>query len=247
MLADSDSDEEVISYLQENFGHVEGPLSIVIDYSSMSRVWYSAILRFFYFNNNIENEIKIFCCYSIAKFSPSIKDESYNLHIGPIRGFSSLSIPQKPTALVIGLGYEKNRAIGLNEYFDGETFVFHTDASVRPEFSQEVKSNNSLLLNQLKKENICLSSITDLNGLYRMLFSLCNDLEDSYRVIIASCGPKSFTLISLIVGLELRNISVWRISAGKGAIPTDKAPEGKITTFSISFKNQKEQIISLPH
>lgn len=236
ILADSDSDLEILDFLDAKFKTIKRDVNVVVDYSSMSRVWYSAILRYFSTNKVVKFGVNIYCCYSIAKFTNSPRDSSFNLHIGPIRGFSNLTIPQKPTALIIGLGYEKNRATGLNEYFDGETFAFFTDNSRQPEFSEEVKKNNAQLLNQLKPENICTYSIIDLNGLYHSLYSLCKDLESNYRVIIAPCGPKSFALISLIVSLELKNIGVWRISPGKSAMPLDKVPEGEISLFQVSLE-----------
>ncbi len=240
ILADSDTEDEIFNYLSEHLIDGKEEFNIVIDYSSMTRIWYSSILKYFFYNQSLESKVNLFFCYAIAKFIPSPKENAYNLHIGPIRGFSNLTVPQKPTALIIGLGYEKSRAWGLNEYFDGETFAFYTDNVKEPKYSQEVEKNNSVLLSELKPENICRYSINDLSSLYSTLFSLTKDLSSSYRVIIASCGPKPFTLISLIIALERRDIDAWRISAGKGAIPVDKIAEGEIAVFKVCFDNGKE-------
>lgn len=235
IVADSDADSDILKCLKEIILFDSFELNIIIDYSSMSRIWYAAILRFFYYNSDIIRGVNLYFSYSTAKFSPSPKEQVHNLHVGPIRGFSNLTIPQKPTALIIGLGYEKSRALGLNEYLDGETFIFYSYDLKHREFSDEVEKNNASLLSQFKNDHICRYSIYDINGLYSVLFSLCRDLSDSYRVILASCGPKTFTLASLSVALELEIIDVWRISAGKGAIPTDKIHDGELVIFKTTF------------
>jgi len=208
--------------------------NIVVDYSVMTRVWYSAILEFIKCYNSAPITINFYFCYSISSFASSPKMDSYNIHIGPIRGFSNLTVPQKPTALIIGLGYERNRAIGLSEYLDGETFVFYTDRSKEEKYSIEVENNNKELIKQLKPNNIWKYPINDLNYLYRKLYTLCLDLADKFRVIIAPCGPKPFSLISLLVALDLENIDVWRISPGKSAPAIDKKAEGEVTMFFVS-------------
>jgi hypothetical protein len=53
-----------------------------------------------------------------------------------IEGFSFFSVPNKPSALIIGLGYEKNKAFGLTEYFDAETFLFYNSDAADKRFTK---------------------------------------------------------------------------------------------------------------
>jgi hypothetical protein len=70
------------------------------------------------------------------------------------------------------------------------------------------------------------------------LSSLIEDLSRNYRVIIAPCGPKPFTLVSLCLALMFENIDVWRISSGKQSVPIDKEAEGDVVAYKISFGTQ---------
>ena len=213
-------------------------VNLIVDYSSMSRVWYATLLDRIR-NSSQFAELNIFFCYTKGKFTEPPKEDKFNLLVEPIIGYSSLSIPNKPTALVIGLGYERNRAFGLKEYFDAETFLFYTDSVKENSYSKDVEKKNEDLINKTKKENIFKFPIDDLNYTFSILMSLSQDLNDDYRVILAPCGPKIFTLLCLLVSLKNSEIDVWRISPGKSATPIDYEPEGDPLVLKVSFVQEE--------
>jgi hypothetical protein len=219
--------------------HNKEKLNILIDYSSMTRVWYAEILNFFRNTSSTKcQEVNLFFSYTQSAFVPPPLESTRNLHVGPIDGFSTLSIPDKPTALIIGLGYEKNRAFGLTEYLDAETFLFYNDNTNQNEFSALVEKANHELLSLVKPVNIFKYPIEDLNFSESLLLSLCKDLKQNYRIIIAPCGPKIFSLISLLVSTRLNEIDVWRISAGEEDEPIDKKPVGSPIILKAQFTQE---------
>tara|TARA_R110002020_G_scaffold88891_1_gene217703 strand:- start:2115 stop:3053 length:939 start_codon:yes stop_codon:yes gene_type:complete len=230
-----DDDSVILSVLENlNFRGKNG-LNILIDYSSMTRVWYSAILNYFRWlevDNNIV--IDIYFSYSLAKFSPPPTDHIPNRHIGPIKGFYSIALPLKPTALIIGLGYEKIRAFGLTEFLDSETLVFLTDSS-QGDFTNAVRKENYELLKIVDPENIFNYSFDNIVQLHHVLFSLCEKLTEKFRIIIAPCGPKPFTLISLLNSILLKDIDIWRISPGSRGLPENRIPTGKTVVVKTKF------------
>lgn len=223
---------DLIKRLVDKFENRE--LNILVDYSCMTRVWYSSILLFFKLLDSRES-VNIFFCYSLAEFTPAPKSVSKNIHVGPIRGFSGISTPTIPTALVIGLGYIPQRAYGLVEYLDAVPFLFYTNSSDGNLYSKEVEANNHDLLTQVSDENIFTYSITDQQNAFYNLTDLCNDLRGRYRVILAPCGPKPFTLLCLLASVLIDDLDVWRISAGKKEKPTDRQADGRTTVLKVSF------------
>ncbi|MBA4409708.1 MAG: hypothetical protein C0397_09840 [Odoribacter sp.] len=184
-------------------------LSILIDYSSMTRVWYSAIINFL---NEYETKktLNVYYVYSSAKFYPPSSDESKILNFSPIDGFCNLSIPSNPTALITALGYEKNKAYGLREYFDAqEMYLFLT---VDNKFTTIVQERNNDLILSIPESNCIQYNLNDLLYTKSILYDLCLKLKDDYRIIIAPCGPKPFTLLSFLVASSLKMIDIWRIS-----------------------------------
>jgi len=236
LTSDGDEENDIVQYLNEFLSTcTQNEITIAVDYSCMTRIWYGAILKYFRFQKIVDKKITIFFCYSLARYVKSPEKETFNFHIGPIRGFTNISIPQNPTALIICLGYEKNRALGLYEYLDGETFLFISDDVKEPKYSQEVRANNYEIIEATKNQNKYEYSINDMEHTYSLISSLCKDLSKDYRIVIAPCGPKPFTLLSLLVALIQDNIDAWRISSGKESVPVDKKPEGEIIVYQVSF------------
>ena len=210
-------------------------INILVDYSSMSRVWYSYVLSYFDKINH-DSCINIYFSYCKAQFVPPPEITAYKNYIAPIEGYYSILPPTKPTALIISLGYIKRQAFGLSEYFEAEPFVFIGKNSEKDEYYNSVLENNDLLLSKVPKENIFYYSLTNLTYTEALLNRLCKDLSSNYRIVIAPCGPKPFTLISLITCLKLTDIDVWRISASSNNKPVDKIPTGEIVILKVTFE-----------
>ncbi len=231
---DGDQSQNIIGILKEILNNDALELKIGIDYSSMTRVWYSAIVS--YFNSlQLNKVITIYFFYSFSKFSKPVNSNVRNIHIGPIKDFSSLSIPDKPTALIIGLGYEKERAFGLSEYFDAETYIFAADESKDQKYYEAVMQANEHLIRYVKTQNIFEYSLHHLENTESLLYSVCKSLKSDFRLVLAPTGPKPFTLLCLLTAIRLKNIDVWRISAGKYSRPTNKEPDGTWSCYKAKF------------
>lgn len=220
------------SFIDEFDGEV---FKVFVDYSSMTRVWYAEILAYFRDAESFGFLVEIIFGYSFARYQPPPQENYRNLFVSPIDGFSYFSVPDKPTALIIGLGYEKNKAFGLSEYFDGETFVFFNKDSSDERYMQSVEEINASLLEDIPEENVYIFPINDLEFTERQLFSICSYLKESYRVIVAPSGPKPFTLISLIISLKMNEIDVWRISQGDNRKAIQFEADGKLSFYKVIF------------
>jgi hypothetical protein len=209
-------------------------INVVIDYSSMMRLWYATIIKYFFSNCNFKGKVNLFFCYSKAKYvAPNDKEIDYTVNFDPLPGFNKLSIPNKPTVLIIGLGYEKSRAIGLVEYFDAqEVFLFYSDNS---DYHEKIKEANKKLLD-IYNQNIFIYPLDDLLTTKTILTNLCTSLLNDYRIVIAPCGPKPFTLLSFILALENSNIDTWRISGNANPNKPKCIPSGNLVTLKLEFE-----------
>jgi hypothetical protein len=216
---------------------VENP-NIFLDYSSMTRNWYSYIL-YVIFNIDKRNKINLFLGYSHAEYVENSELETSNRIVNPLFGYCNFGIPNKPTALVIGLGNEANKVFGLKEYFDAVPFIFHTDKSYNLAYYNDSKVILDEVLNQVAEKNVYEYPINDLIYSYFMLENLCTSLLQDNRVVLAPCGPKPFALLSMLLSLKFdHSLEVWRISAGKDIQPIDKKPTGLVTILNLKFIEQ---------
>ncbi len=221
----------------ENFPN-QKEVNILIDYSSMTKVWFSSFLNYFMNLNFNEKLINLYYSYSHSKYTPPMNDNDYGISVEPVSGFCNISLPDKPTALIIGLGYDKKMAIGLSQYLDAESYIFYSDDSYSKDFSNSVKEENRELLMEVKEDNVYLYPIMDLTTTENILHSLLVDLLQTNRIVLAPCGPKIFTLICLTESIKLENVDVWRISSSKNRIDvSDKLPDGSISVYKVTFES----------
>jgi len=210
-------------------------ISIYVDYSCMTKNWYAYLL---YNINQLNTKalIKLTFGYTHSKFVPFNGTHTLNRVVMPLFGYCSLSVPSNPTALIVGMGNEPNRISGLKEYFDAVSFLFYTDTTYNPDYSKEIEENSCEILSETQKENIFQYPIHDLVYTFNLLDNLCNVLLNDFRVIIAPCGPKPFSLLSMIVSLKSNNlIEVWRISPGHKLIKVNREPSDLISVLEVTF------------
>ncbi len=236
LIETSGDEENKISLILTSLLDFKKPeLNILVDYSCMTRIWYASLLKFIQQNTFASAQINIFFSYSFSEFIEPPKEKVYNRHVGPIEGFYNISIPDKPTAIIIGLGYVKERAFGLAEYFDVDPYLFIADNNVSQDYFDNVHLNNEDLLEQVNKENIFYYPLDNLKYTETILSHLCEELKETNRIVLAPCGPKPFTLVCLITSLRKNYIDVWRISAGEGDYPLDLKASGEIMIYKVSF------------
>lgn len=235
--ASGNDDNSVYNYLK-SFIFKNNNVNILVDYSSMTRVWYSCILKFFAdFNSADVFNVNLFFSYTKAEYIPPPKDIVPNKYVVPIDNHFKISTLQKPTALIIGLGNENIRAFGLKEMFDAETFVFYTDGTLKNRYSLDVETCNSELLEIIPDDNVFKYQLQNMSYLHIVLNFLCKKLEERFKIVIAPCGPKPFTLIALFNSQLLNETSVWRISAGEKALPVNRDANGDILITKIQYVN----------
>ncbi len=235
-LSSGSSGRDIISILEKFISSTaKKKITIVIDYSSMTRIWYGAVISYLREAKFPEKELHVIFSYTEAEFTKPPIDETETLNFTPIEGFCNLSIPAKPTALITALGYEKKRAFGLLDYFDAEKVsYFYTNEN---SYTEEVLIRNKEILEICDEESKYPYSLQKILITHLILQDLCKSLSQKYRIILAPCGPKPFTLISFITASENESVDLWRISAGDNDSNfIDRKPTGIFIILELIYK-----------
>lgn len=216
-------------------GRKEKRVSILIDYTSMTTCWYAAILDGLRSATSIGIEVEIVFVYSVAKYStPGLA--ASNAGTWPVPGFGNVSIPGGPTTLIMGLGYERDRALGVHEYLEPyETYLFYTDPAFDVQYTADIVHNNSGLISLLPESHVFRYPASDLKRTGIMLSSLCSGLVDKCRIILVPLGPKPFVLLCLFQSLRMPQLEVWRVTGGATEEPALREPSGDFVVCKAVF------------
>lgn len=235
--AAEDSAVHLFQYLLDDVAS-ESPV-IVIDYSSMTRAWYGSFLRCLASYNRFSSIRTIFA-YTPARFESPPDSYPPNEFVRPVRGFAGFALPEHPSALVLGLGYDPGRALGLYLELDAgivATFLARPSADSRYERAT-CKTNADLLHfvpSHLQFEYPLLDFVTG----YQRLAGLVHSLSQEAGVVLCPLGPKVFALSCFLVALDQPSVSVWRVSAGQRELPRARRPAGHVVLTDIEWGERR--------
>ena len=178
--------------------------------------------------------------YSLATFSQPGQDDPQHEFLGPVSEFFSGWAGEygKPIAVISGLGYEYAKALGLIDFLDPtDTWLFFPTSPI-PDYDRAVQEANDILLRDIDPSRILRYDVLDPASLVRDLSALVAAIRTTHRCVILPLGPKVFAFSALLVGGAFRDVSIWRVSAGKFSEPKDRISSELHTIFRVRFDNQ---------
>ncbi|MFC2099143.1 hypothetical protein ACFLSP_05315, partial [Bacteroidota bacterium] len=209
-------------------------------YSCMTKPWYASVIEYFSHASLPYRRVHVLFSYTQSAFVEPKKPKP--LRLAEPLGYGSHGIMAgKPVSLVMGLGYEKDRAEYLRKAVNPEeTYCFYADPSSDKRFVEKAYINNFRLIDSLHKSHVFPYPLEDMKKTYRMLIDLCINLRLKHRIILAPLGPKPFALLSMLVGTCYPDIEIWRVGAGKLDSVYDRQPIGEPLVYSVVFGQDDE-------
>lgn len=192
----------------------DGTPTICIDVSCMPHSLMTCITKSICLSAE-SRQISLIVGYVIAEFSPPPKDLPPNEDIKPVDEFFAgwPSNASAATSLILGLGYEREKAEGACEYFDAsDTWVFFPKSPIG-EYDQAVQANNSALLERLDRKHQALSYCVDSpSNAFGQLVGLILSILPRSNPVILPFGPKIFFVLSLLVAAIYKEVGVWHVT-----------------------------------
>ncbi len=224
---------EIMDNIVEEIGKED--INILIDYSSMPKIWYSEILNYFNDQEDLSNA-NLWFCYSPSAFIKSITSISNKYH-DPIK---PTALSNKPIALILGLGYEKGRTEDIAKQLNAQiTYAFYANPSVDDRYVNEVLNNNESVLKKISNDKIIPYTIFDLNSVSDTLTQLCINLRMDHQILLVPVGPKPFTLMCFILATRYPDIKICRVSSIINAVATDHAAHGELLVYKVEFTTEE--------
>lgn len=205
--------DDVINVLRAKAAEDDGlSIKIHIDVSCLSR---TAIGKLFAEIKSAaaKRPIDLSFYYSLAYFSPPPDDwASQNRSVEPLNyTFSGwTSAPDLPVNVIVGLGYEKGKALGAVEYLEPYQRWAFIPNSPETEYLEKVTQHNSELLNGEYVKQLTYEVLRPADTFFS-LHSLLSGLSGSSRLVLFPFGPKIFFATSLVVAMAMDEVSVWHV------------------------------------
>lgn len=214
------------------------PTSIAIDFSSMTRVWMWSLFAECWQHLATGAISRLVLGYTPAAFSPPTTVHRPPRSVGPVRGvLPSTKSPNDRVALLLGLGYEAERAQGLIEYLDPAVVrCFYANPGSAPEYLTPLEEANAHLFDRPDPNVVIPYPLHDWAVTTAILDQVCSYYRQDHRVLCVPMGPKPFAALACLLALEYRDIALWRVSTNTDEVLADRVPRGDVFCAEVALQ-----------
>lgn len=230
----------VYETLSNNLNSInKNDISILVDYSSMSRNWYAAILN--YLTQQKDKNILLTLVYSKAKY-PLKSSGFYNFELGDIKilpGCEGQSMTKKRKASIFMLGFDE---VGPHSFYNllEPDICFGVIASpgVEPNYEHiALDKNKNFIEHHLNNgQNLLKLPMSSLDITFEYLCQIVKPLNKEYNISIIQFGPKPHIIASILIGLLFKNVSCIYSEYFRSK-PFDVVSNGEIIVSNVLIRN----------
>jgi len=196
---------KAICDIEETF--TKDNLRILIDYTSMSRVWYSAILT--YIMKFSKKNYLIDLTYANGIYH----DVNLNVELGDIKvipGCEGISLTKKNNAAIFMLGFDNFGPLRLYNLLNPNKcfgVMASPAASVQYENTCLEKNRDFIQYHLGGEKNLLKLPINSISSCYDHMSQILSPLEKAYNVSIIPFGPKPHILASILCSFNYANVT----------------------------------------
>jgi hypothetical protein len=208
-------------------------LSILVDYSSMSRLWYTAILNWARFRS-YEQPIQIDFAYSPGRYEGKYRPMVISGWVSLPGCEGRISRFGKSIA-VFGLGFHGDAAMCMLDRLEADNVytVRAEPGSSREIVTRTLKSNKNLLESHKTAANLKfpLDSVTEC---FRDLAEILAPYRSHGNVTLVPMGPKPHILASILLAMRFPEMACIRVNGTPD--PSDVTPTGPVYVTRVIFE-----------
>ena len=217
-------------------------LNILIDYSCMPKRWYAMVIDCITRNCYAAQRINLFFSYT-PKIFERREGKPVIDYVGPILLNRDVPKETKPVSLIASLDNSNSSMMeAIHAVNPQKIFAFVPHCAHDPGYTQLVMENNKTLLGRLDSNSVINYNADSPEEINSLLTSYCLDQRIASEVVIVPQGPKTFSMMSMLLSVRYPDVKLWEIilkehksASGQGM------PAGNPVLVKVSFVNDEEE------
>jgi len=187
-------------------------VKVLVDYSSMPRLWYSEILNFFKnFNSAVEFELDF--VYSVGEHAHSDQPQQLGDPI-VLPGCEAVATYSKRTVAIFGLGFDSGAPICMHGKIEPDnTYALIARPGALEDYSKKTFSINEDFIAESVDE-VIYSPLSSVKQTYDSLREIFFPFRTSAITVIVPFGPKPHALAAIIAAMNYPGVTCLYSSTG---------------------------------
>lgn len=192
----------------------EAAMQVFVDVSCLDRPFIASLFACLAIFAS-QRSVSLTIGYSLARYAPSPATWARPVRticpVHPMFSGWTAAGASAPVDVVVGLGYERGKAVGAVEYLEPRRRWVCVPHSPFDEYLQEVKQHNRPLLERGGARVLEYDVLAPVDA-YFSLRSLLQGIARDARPVLFPFGPKVFFAVSLLAALSVEQAAVWQVS-----------------------------------
>lgn len=200
--------QELNRVFNENFLEKK-TVKILLDYTSMSRLWYSGILNFIKLQS--KKTVEVYLNYSLGEYKENVHPYSYN-SIRSLPSHEGALSSNTRTLLVLSIGFYPEIVQSIIEEIEpNDAIGILAIPSLKKEYEERSLLSKELLNNDIPYWVNC--PINDLESIFRTYAEITNNYINERDILFLSLGPKIFNMASILVSQRFEQVTCLYLKA----------------------------------
>lgn len=237
LILKSDEEIELFLRLKEKCIYYEkkSHLKVLLDYTSMSRLWYSGILNFF--KMQYGKDVTLYLNYSIGEYNEDTSS-NFEYSYSSINSLPSLEgslSSNNRILLVLSIGFAPYLVKSVIEEIEPNDIIgILPIPSINESYE---KKSLDIMENDLKNEIIhwVKCSVYNLENIFRTYAEIASNNLNEKDVLFLSLGPKIFSIASILVSQRFEHVTCLYLKSHQNGL-TDVKSIGKRVCNTVEYR-----------
>jgi hypothetical protein len=206
-----DDEKPIYEYLNEYTDSIAGPLHVLVDYSSMSRLWYAAVLNWSRFAA-LGKEVVIDFVYSMGTYEEEDRPMVIRNMVS-IPGCEGRAYRLRETVAVFGLGFHGLATLCVLDRLEASiVYAFLASPGVSREYVDKARKVNNELIRDRRTQGVLELPLASIEKCYRALAEVIAPHRPDGEITLVPMGPKPHVLASILLAMRFQEVACLRVS-----------------------------------
>lgn len=228
-----DDEKPIYEYLNDYTHRIASPLHVLVDYSSMSRLWYAAVLNWSRFAA-LGKQVVIDFVYSMGIYQEQDRPMVIRNMVS-IPGCEGRAYRLRETVAVFGLGFHGLATLCVLDRLEASiVYAFLASPGSSKEYVEKTRSVNEQLLTDHRTQGVLELPLASIEKCYRTLAEVIAPHRPGGEITLVPMGPKPHVLASILLAMRFQEVACLRVSGTTDR--KDVTPSGEIVATRVVIR-----------